>query len=415
MITIIGTDEAGYGPNLGALCVSGTRWQIERADSESLPDQLRGELDPLCRKNGIFPVLDSKKLYHSSGSLAPLEKTILITLFLLDGKFPSKLDCRQFFQRVIKEKFPRPSKISKIERSPKNRQLTIFDSLAFENQCDSEPSLNSSPNHNVNFPADHHSGDSLLLTNTKNFGQDKIPEETPIWERDVNFPLPVALSLPTPILTSSPPDHSSENDLQNDALKTRGYLMERAIKLDAVQTRRIQPALFNARLAEGLLKSDILAETTLDIVRDLLPEISDSSSNTAKTDKVYVLCDKLGGRNNYRPVLSQFFPEYKITVFSESRNISNYLMIPCDTKKRSPLEIRFQMKGEINHPTALASIFSKYLRELSMIFFNDFWRRQIPQIIPTAGYPVDAKRFYSEIHDTQCALGISDLELWRNK
>lgn len=447
MITIIGTDEAGYGPNLGALCVSGTRWQIARMDSESLPEQLRSELDPLCQKKGIFPVLDSKKLYHSSGSLAPLEKTILIALFLLNGKFPHELDCQQFFRRLATAFPPDHSKKSEIRKIEKNRQLTIFDSPDFEKECEPDPISDSV-------------SDSVSDPGMKNFGQDPMSGEMPVWERDANFPLPTAMSLPIfdPMESVSPScENSSENDLRNDALKARDYLRERAIRLDSVIARRIQPAIFNTRLAEGLLKSDILAETTLGIVRDLLPEFSNKSeilnkseflnnrnhkaepdnshtsigttrkneaknpaendlnSAGAKTEKIYILCDKLGGRNNYRSLLAQFFPEYKRTTFSESRNISIYSMISNSDRQFPPLEIRFQMKGEANHPTALASIFSKYLRELSMIFFNDFWQRQIPDLLPTAGYPVDAKRFYNEIHEKQIALGISDFELWRNK
>jgi ribonuclease HII len=42
---------------------------------------------------------------------------------------------------------------------------------------------------------------------------------------------------------------------------------------------------------------------------------------------------------------------------------------------------------------ALASIFSKYFRELSMIRFNRFFQSFVPYLKPTSGYYVDSKRF----------------------
>jgi hypothetical protein len=56
---------------------------------------------------------------------------------------------------------------------------------------------------------------------------------------------------------------------------------------------------------------------------------------------------------------------------------------------------------------------SKYLRELAMAAFNAFWQRHVPHLKPTAGYPVDAKRFKQDIAAAQSRLGIEDDLLWR--
>ena len=41
MTFVLGTDEAGYGPNLGPLCVAASAWQLtDEADVESLYDRL---------------------------------------------------------------------------------------------------------------------------------------------------------------------------------------------------------------------------------------------------------------------------------------------------------------------------------------------------------------------------------------
>lgn len=46
---------------------------------------------------------------------------------------------------------------------------------------------------------------------------------------------------------------------------------------------------------------------------------------------------------------------------------------------------------------------------------NDFWISHQPGLKPTAGYPVDAKRFKAEIAEIQRRLTIEDGLLWRER
>jgi ribonuclease HII len=66
---ILGTDEAGYGPNLGPLAVSITAWTAPSDDLSPIQEPLK--------KQGL-PISDSKKLYH--GSLKTLEQTVSAAL-----------------------------------------------------------------------------------------------------------------------------------------------------------------------------------------------------------------------------------------------------------------------------------------------------------------------------------------------
>jgi hypothetical protein len=56
---------------------------------------------------------------------------------------------------------------------------------------------------------------------------------------------------------------------------------------------------------------------------------------------------------------------------------------------------------------------AKYIRELAMGAFNRFWTDQQPGLIPTAGYPVDARRWWQETADRREQLGLADPALWR--
>ena len=64
---------------------------------------------------------------------------------------------------------------------------------------------------------------------------------------------------------------------------------------------------------------------------------------------------------------------------------------------------------------ALASMVSKYLREVLMLEFNRFWQGHVPGLKPTAGYPGDAARFFDAIRPAAKLLGIPEAALWRRK
>jgi hypothetical protein len=46
---------------------------------------------------------------------------------------------------------------------------------------------------------------------------------------------------------------------------------------------------------------------------------------------------------------------------------------------------------------------------------NQFWCQRVPGLRPTAGYPVDARRFQAEIAACQQEWGIDSRLLWRKR
>ena len=120
---------------------------------------------------------------------------------------------------------------------------------------------------------------------------------------------------------------------------------------------------------------------------------------------------KHGGRNRYAGLLAEHFPEWLIEVHGEGRQRSVYRFGP----RQRRVEICFQTKAESHLPTALASMASKYLRELAMRALNAFWCARVADLRPTAGYPQDAKRFKAAVAPVQAGLGIDDAVLWRAK
>lgn len=125
------------------------------------------------------------------------------------------------------------------------------------------------------------------------------------------------------------------------------------------------------------------------------------------TDDALIVADKHGGRNRYDLLLAEITDGEMIFRLEEGRERSVYRV--------GRTEICFQTKAECHFPVAVASLVSKYLREVAMLAFNRFWRTHLPSVRPTQGYPQDAKRFRAEIASHQASLKIPDCVLWRER
>lgn len=82
MKTLIGIDEAGFGPNLGPLVITASVWEYE---DEYDPDQLWESLAPVISQSGKIGtdqihVADSKAVHQSSKGIGPLERSVQVLL-----------------------------------------------------------------------------------------------------------------------------------------------------------------------------------------------------------------------------------------------------------------------------------------------------------------------------------------------
>jgi len=199
-------------------------------------------------------------------------------------------------------------------------------------------------------------------------------------------------------------------DLQK---KFRSACHEANVELVDLRARAVFPREFNDLTDHYGTKGAALSHVSIGLLRDVISEFArgDSTFPSTRMGGIHITFDKHGGRNRYEALLQHHFPDEKIETLLESRPASRYRWGPPDAR----VEVCFRTKGEAELPTALASMTAKYHRELAMQAFNAYWEEKIPGLQPTAGYPVDAKRFKADIADMQKRLGIDDRDLWRNR
>ena len=315
MPLLIGTDEAGYGPNLGPLVITATCWRIpQEAAAEQLWERLGAVVsDTPVRNSSRLYVADSKKVYSSGKSMAALERGVLAFLKLLN--------------------------------------------MDVDNVCQLGHSLSST-----------------------SFGQDYLL---------MRANLVPELCLPV---------ENSETQIASDARMLAEATAACHVELLKVQSCIMFPQDFNNHVSRTNSKGQLLSAATLQLVRQASDEFDDGEGG-------WVVCDKHGGRNRYDDLISEAFNDKLTFRLEESGPRSRY--------KVGNLEFCFRTKAEDLLPVALASMVSKYVREVTMIQFNRFWQHHLPSLKPTKGYPQDALRFWSEIEPTVQKLGLDRNDIWR--
>lgn len=204
------------------------------------------------------------------------------------------------------------------------------------------------------------------------------------WFVDADVPLPVAA------------DEQTLSRLSESFLES---LSRASVDLTAIDCAVVQPEQFNRDVARRSSKGLVLTHNSLALLRSVW--------DPAEAEPVLIIGDKHGGRNRYDDLLSEYVDHRFVFRLQESREISRYRV--------ETTELRFQMRGESHLPVAAASIVAKYVRELAMELFNDFWCRHLPNLKRTKGYPVDARRYADEIAELQQQFGIPINVLWRER
>lgn len=162
---------------------------------------------------------------------------------------------------------------------------------------------------------------------------------------------------------------------------------------------------FNRVVETSGTKATLLAHGLIDLLRVTFATLPSDES-------VIVLCDKQGGRNFYGPLLQEAFPESQVFPQLETNGESRYQI---DGLGRV-VTVTFRPKADGDSiAVAAASMVCKYLREVCMAQFNTYWAKHVPGLKETAGYPVDAKRFFDDIRPAMERLGIAESAVWRMK
>lgn len=198
-------------------------------------------------------------------------------------------------------------------------------------------------------------------------------------------------------------------DADTGDVGTRGAPVRREIdragvRVLALRSRVFVEGAYNRLVGATRNKSRVLLSGVLSLVDQALRGTDDPH--------VRVVVDRLGGREFYRQPLMTAFPDWDMQVMIEDADRSGYRL----RRGGRILDVEFAVEGERRAlPTALASMLSKYVRELFMHAFNAYWSSLVPDLKPTAGYYTDAQRFLRDVDRTLTRLNIDRRRLVRER
>jgi len=186
---------------------------------------------------------------------------------------------------------------------------------------------------------------------------------------------------------TQPLGHES-SDISLSAAVLRNALQKKDIKLVSLKSRCLDVSWYNAKVEKVRNKSRVLFTELCTLILDAVRNCPDNSR------PFQVIVDRQGGRINYHQELLRMFPGASLTVLRQDPAISSYELI----YHNRTIKIHFCIKADLKYlPVCLASMTSKYLREVLMEAQNDWFCRLCPQLKPTAGYWEDGKRFLNDL------------------
>jgi ribonuclease HII len=160
----------------------------------------------------------------------------------------------------------------------------------------------------------------------------------------------------------------------------------RGARLVHLRSCCLDVAYYNTLVDRVKNKSEVLFIAVTQLIQGLLEGCTD--------EVIHVQVDRQGGRAHYRENLLRSFPGMDLRIVQEGTEVSTYELRTGGRR----LRLSFEVGADDRYlPVALASMVSKYLRELLMKCMNEYFVALDGSLKPTAGYWKDGQRFIEDL------------------
>jgi ribonuclease HII len=181
-------------------------------------------------------------------------------------------------------------------------------------------------------------------------------------------------------LSINPADKEIASAVLADDLDSNG------IELLDLKSCCLDVAYYNKMVAAVKNKANVLFSATCSLIK--------SAYDNFPGDDLQIVVDRQGGRIHYRKSLQRMFSDMELKILRESPATSSYELQAGGKAMR----LHFVVGADRRFlPVSLASMVSKYLRELLISNLNSYFVGFSADLKPTAGYWKDGLRFIEEI------------------
>jgi ribonuclease HII len=179
---------------------------------------------------------------------------------------------------------------------------------------------------------------------------------------------------------------ADEKDITLASHVLRNDLVSGGIEFLSFRSCCLDVAYYNRMVAAVKNKAEVLFSATAQLIKHACDDCG--------ADELQVVVDRQGGRVRYRRNLQRMFPDMELRILCENANTSSYELKAAQRKMR----LHFVVGADARFlPVSLASMVSKYLRELLVASINSYFIRLNDGLRPTAGYWKDGVRFIEDL------------------
>ena len=158
------------------------------------------------------------------------------------------------------------------------------------------------------------------------------------------------------------------------------------IKLLELKSCCLDVGYYNRMMSSVKNKANVLFTATSQLIQNAFDSFA--------SDDLHIIVDRQGGRMRYRRNLLRMFPEMELKILRESPETSSY-ELRADGRS---MRLYFVVDADERFlPVSLASMVSKYLRELLVYSINRYFVGHYADLKPTAGYWKDGLRFIEDL------------------
>lgn len=177
-----------------------------------------------------------------------------------------------------------------------------------------------------------------------------------------------------------------KDDVEIASAVFRDDLASNGMGLVRVESCCLDVGYYNRMVTAVKNKASVLFSATCRLVKNAFDSFGD--------EDLQIIIDRQGGRVHYRRVLQRMFEDMELKVLKESSRLSSYQL----RQQGRVMRLHFNVGADDNFlPVALASMVSKFIRELLVGRINRYFINFHAQLKPTAGYWKDGLRFIEEL------------------
>ncbi len=203
---------------------------------------------------------------------------------------------------------------------------------------------------------------------------------------------------------SSYPWYKDAGDQQISANKTdvaiaasvlQDDLASNELKLLELKSYCLDVAYYNKMVSAVRNKASVLFTATCALINSAFDNFAAPAfSCESKSGGLHIIIDRQGGRVRYCRVLQRMFPDMQLKILKETPAASSYELL----RDGKQMRLHFAVGADDRFlPVALASMLSKFLRQLLIENINRYFTGFHTELKPTAGYWKDGLRFIEDL------------------